>query len=185
MNKKTLNGRAFGRKLMLASTLSAGIIASSCGGNGEPKLKDFKEETIYEATKGTITEVEEVEPGDEYKIIDERLIDKKENSIAIVHTLEGKVDTLSLAKIENNESEQRYGRGLRSVLYYSLAASYFNRRLGNVAPNSSYYKDATAYNKSTGLQNELKSTATSRKVKVPGSSSKGYGSGKSFRSFGG
>lgn len=186
MNKKLINGFAFSRKLMLASAVSASILVASCGEDGSPKIKDAEDKTIFEATKGTVTEVEEVEPGDDYKILDERIIDKRENSIAIVHTLEGTIDTLSLAKIDKGSSESGYQRsGLRSILYYSLAASYFNRNLGNVTPNSSYYKDANAYNKSTGLKNDLKSTATSRKVKVPGASSKGYGSGKSFRSFGG
>ncbi|QLG46452.1 hypothetical protein [Costertonia aggregata] len=186
MNKKSVNGFAFSRKIMLASAVSGCILVSSCGGDGSPRIKDAQDKTVYEATKGTVTEVEEIEPGDDYKIIDERIIDEKEKSIAIVHTLEGTVDTLSLAKIDSGSDEAKYQRsGLRNILYYSLAASYFNRRLGNVTPNSSYYKDATAYNKSTGLKNDLKSTATSRKIKVPGASSKGYGSGKSFRSFGG
>lgn len=186
MNKKLINGLAFSRKIMLASAVSGSLLATSCGGDGSPKLKDAQEKTIYETTKGTITEVEEIEPGDDYKIIDEQIIDKKENSIAIVHTLEGTVDTLSLAKIDKGTEESGYHRsGLRSILFYSLAASYFNRNLGNVTPNSSYYKDATAYNKSTGLKNDLRNTATSRKIKVPGASSKGYGSGRSFRSFGG
>ena len=57
--------------------------------------------------------------------------------------------------------------------------------MNNVSPKQSNYKNASAYNKSTGLKSDLKSSATSRRVSVPGSSSKGYGSGKSFRSFGG
>jgi len=187
MNKKTMSCAVFLRKIMLATVTSGAILTSSCGGDGSPKIKDAVDKTYYEATKGTVTEVEEIEPGDDYKIIDERIIDEKENSIAIVHNLEGTIDTLSLAKIDkgSNEAGYRNRSGLRSILYYSLAASYFNRNLGGVQPNSSYYKDASAYNKSTGLKNDLKSTATSRRVKVPGASSKGYGSGKSFRSFGG
>ncbi|AIY13759.1 MULTISPECIES: hypothetical protein [Cellulophaga] len=188
MNKKMMTGLAFLRKMMLAAVLSSSILVISCGdSDGSPKLKDSEEKTIYETTKGTVTEVEEIEPGDDYKIIDERIIDKKENSIAIVHGLNGQIDTLSLAKIDNGSEENGYRNrsGLRSILYYSLASSFFNRNLSNVSPNSGYYKDASAYNKSTGLKNDLTNSATSRKVRVPGTSSKGYGSGKSFRSFGG
>ncbi len=188
MNKKMMTGLAFSRKLMLTTALSSSILLTSCGDNdGSPRIKDSEEKTIYEATKGTVTEVEEIEPGDDYKIIDERIIDKKENSIAIVHGLDGQIDTLSLAKIDNNSNESSYRNrsGLRSILYYSLASSYFNRNLSNVTPNSSYYKNSTAYNKSTDLKKDLKSSATSRKIRVAGASSKGYGSGRSFRSFGG
>ncbi len=187
MNKKIITGLALTKKIALTSVIAGAIVLQSCGeSDGSPRIKDSKEETIYESTKGVVTEVEEIEPGDDYKIIDERIIEDKEKSIAIVHTLEGKIDTLSLRKLKDDNSSASYRySGLRGILYYSLAASYFNRNLGNVAPNQSNYKNAAAYNKSTGLQNDLKSTATSRKVRVPGSSSTGYGKGKSFRSFGG
>lgn len=187
MNKKTMTGLAFSKKIILASAISSSIALTSCGGDGSPRIKDSQEKTIYESTKGIVTEVEEIEPGDDYKIIDERIIDEKEKSIAIVHGLDGKIDTLSLAKIDNGSQEDGYRNrsGLRSILYYSLASSYFNRNLSNVTPNSSAYKNTSAYNKSTGLKNDLTNSAASRKVRVPGTSSKGYGSGKSFRSFGG
>ena len=186
MKKKSENGFTFYRKIILTSVITSSLIIS-CGDDGTPRIKDSEEKTIYEATKGTVTEVEEIKPGDDYKIIDERIIDEKEKSIAIVHGLNGQIDTLSLAKIDNGSEENGYRNrsGLRSILFYSLASSYFNRNLSGVTPNSNYYKDATAYNKSTGLKNDLKSSASSRKVRVPGASSKGYGSGKSFRSFGG
>ena len=186
MNKKIITGLALTKKITLATAISASVILQSCGeADASPRIKDAQQETIYESTKGVITEVEEVEPGNDYKIIDERIIDEKDKSIAIVHTLEGNVDTLSLRKMKEDNSSYTRHSGLRSILYYSLAASYFNRRLSNVTPNQSNYKNTSAYNKSTGLKNDLRSTATSRRVSVPGTSSRGYGSGKSFRSFGG
>jgi len=185
MNKKIINGLALSKKIAILGVLTGSLMLQSCGGDGSPRLKDSQEETIYESTKGVVTEVEEVEPGEDYKIIDERIIDDKEKSIAIVHTLQGTVDTLSLHKIKEDTSSSYRHSGLRGILYYSLAASYFNRNLGNVTPNASNYKSPAAYNKATALQSDLKSTATSRRVRVPGASSTGYGKGKSFRSFGG
>ncbi|GAB5564019.1 MAG: hypothetical protein Wins2KO_10820 [Winogradskyella sp.] len=186
MNKKIISGLALTKKMTLAAAIAAAITLQSCGEkDGSPRIKDAQEETVYESTQGVITEVEEIEPGNDYKIIDERLIDEKDKSIAIVHTLEGTVDTLSLRKMKEDKSSYSRHSGLRGILYYSLAASYFNRSLRNVTPNQSNYKNATAYNKSSSLKNDLKSTATSRRVSVPGRSSRGYGSGKSFRSFGG
>ena len=68
---------------------------------------------------------------------------------------------------------------------YSLASSFFNRNMANASPNQSYYKNADAFNKSTGLRGDMEKSAVSRKVTMPGSGSKGYGAGKSFRSYGG
>ncbi|WP_296383373.1 hypothetical protein [Winogradskyella sp.] len=185
MNKKIITGLALTKKITLTATVAAVLALQSCAGEDVgPRIKDAKQETVYESTQGVVTEVEEIEPGEDYKIIDERIIDDKEKSIAIVHTLEGTVDTLSLKKLKDDNSSYRHS-GLRGILYYSLAASYFNRSLRNVTPNQSNYKNASAYNKSTGLKNNLRSSATSRRVNVPGASSRGYGSGKSFRSFGG
>lgn len=186
MNKKIITGLALTKKITLMAAITAALSFQSCGDDDpSPRIKDAQEETYYESTKGVVTEVEEVEPGNDYKIIDERIIDNKDQSIAIVHTLEGSVDTLSLRKMKEDESSYSRHSGLRGILYYSLAASYFNRRMSNVSPKQSNYKNASAFNKSSGLKNDLRSSATSRRVSVPGRSSRGYGSGKSFRSFGG
>ncbi len=171
--------------MAIAGIVSATVVVQSCGGDNSPRIVDSKEKTIYESTKGVITEVEEVEPGDQYKIIDERIIDEKEKSIAIVHTLEGTTDTLSLRKMKDGHESSYRHAGLQGILLYSLAGTFFNRNMGSVSPNASNYKSTSAFNKSTGLKNDLRTSATSRRVRVPGASSTGYGKGKSFRSFGG
>jgi len=66
-----------------------------------------------------------------------------------------------------------------------LAFAYLTNRSGAVRPRSGSYANTAAYNKSNGMASSLKSSATPRKVSMPGKSSRGYGSGKSFRSFGG
>ena len=157
----------------------------SCGNGGAPRIKEGTTETILESSKGVITEVEEVEPGDEFLILDEKIIDEKEKSLAIVHRLDGSIDTLSLQKIKKESTSDPSRNALRSVLMYSLAASFFNKNLGNTSPNSAYYKNQAAFNKSTGLKQDLTKTAVSRRVTVPSGASKGYGGGKSFRSHGG
>ena len=99
MKKNFINGLALTKKITLVAAITAALTLQSCGGSdGSPKIKDAQEETVYESTKGIITEVEEVEPGDDFKILDERIIDDKSQSIAIVHNLEGTIDTLSLTK---------------------------------------------------------------------------------------
>lgn len=152
--------------------------------DGAPKLKDASEQTVYVNTKGIETEVNEIEPGDVFKITDERILDSKEASRAIVHNLDNTVDTLSMASMKTESSDPRRS-ALRSTLMGGLAIAYFTNRAGAVAPRSSSYANTSAYNKSNGLTSNLKSSATPKKVSIPGKSSRGYGSGKSFRSFGG
>lgn len=186
MNKNTTNAFVLSRKLA-AGMLVGSLVLSSCSDSGAPHIKDFEEKTIYSSTKGTVTEVEEIEPGNEYKIIDERLIDEKEKSVAIIHTLQGTTDTVSLRKLESKSDTtyRRHYSPLRGLLFYSMARSFFTNNLNNVTPDSRYYKTPEAYNKSTALKGDMQSTASARSVKVPKASSRGYGSGKSFRSFGG
>lgn len=184
MRKNTLSVYSLHKKIVVIGIAAVFTTLQSCGGDGSPKLKDSEQKTILEASKGVITEVEEIAPGNDYKIIDERIIDEKEKSVAIVHKLDGKIDTLSLQKLKS-EGNSTGRSALTGVLAYSLASSYFNRNLANTTPNSSYYKNPEAFSKSTGLKNDLTKSATSRRVSVPGKGSTGYGSGKSFRSHGG
>lgn len=186
MNKNYFNPVVYSKKLMWAAMVSGSILIQSCSSSdGSPRLKEFDEKTIHESTKGTVTEVEEIEPGNEYQIIDERIIDSKEDSYAIIHTLEGTVDTLSLRKLPTEKEESARHSGLNRILMFSLARSYFSNNLSNVTPDSRFYKNDAAFNKSNGLKTDLQNSASTRSVKVPKASSSGYGAGKSFRSFGG
>ncbi len=186
MKKNYVSVSLLSKKILFGTFVAGALILQSCGGDGAPKIKDGVSKTVLESSKGTITEVEEVEPGDDFKILDEKIIDDKTQSTAIVHYLDGKVDTLSLQKLKSDASEGNHTHSaLRGVLMYSLASSFFNRNLANTQPNAGFYKNADAYNKSTNLKSDLDKTATSRRVTSPGSASKGYGTGKSFRSHGG
>lgn len=157
----------------------------SCGGDGSPRIKEGTEETYMETTKGIITEIEEVKPGNDFKIIDEKIIDDKSKSIAIVHNLDGTIDTVGLKKLKDESGSNPRYHSMSNVLMFGLAASYLSRNFANTNPNSSYYKDQNAFNKSNGLKNDLAKSTTTRRVTVPSGASKGYGSGKSFRSSGG
>lgn len=161
-----------------------GLILQSCSsGDGSPKFKDFEEIEVRETNQGVISEIDEIEPGDTYTVIKEEVIDKKADSKAIVHNLNGSTDTLSFAKM--NESGQSTRSGLRPFLMGTLAASFFSRNMGASTLNPSNYKSTDAFNKSKGMRSSMLSSASTRKVKVPGKKSKGYGQSKSFRSFGG
>jgi hypothetical protein len=165
--------------------MSVLLLVSCGGGDGSPRILDGETKTITESTKGVITEVEEVEPGNSYLILDEKIIDDKSQSIAIVHALNGSIDTLSLQKMQKDPEYGASHSGLRNVLMFSLAASVLTRNFGNVRPNSAHYKNGAAFNKSAGLQSDMGKSTRSRTVTSPKAGSKGYGSGKSFRSHGG
>jgi hypothetical protein len=187
MNKKIINALELSKKIAIASAFSSALIFQSCfSDNGEPRIKEYDEKTIYESTKGVITEVEEIEPGNDYRVLDERIIDDKSKSVAIVHALDGSIDTLSITKIASeNRTNTGMHSGLRPILFYTLAASLFRNNLGSVTPDSRYYKNQSTFNKSTSLKSDLQNTASRRTVRTPKASSSGYGKGKSFRSFGG
>ncbi len=161
------------------------VFLQSCS-DGSPHFKDAEEIEVKTTSQGVISEIEEIDPGKTYKVIDETIIDDKAASMAIVHNLDGTTDSLSFAQIEK-EGESSNGRhsSLRPFLMGTLAATYFSRRFGSTTMNTGSYKNQRAYDKSKGLRKNLASTASTRRVKVPGSGSKGYGGSKSFRSFGG
>ena len=171
------------KHIVPATLLCTGLLLQGCS-DGAPHIKDATEQTVYVNTKGVETVLNEVEPGDVFKIVDETILDDKSASRAIVTNLDSTVDTLSMAVLKDDSANPRRS-ALRSTLMGGLAFAYLTNRAGGVAPKSSSYANQSAYKKSSGMSSSLKNSATPRKVSVPGKSSKGYGSGKSFRSFGG
>lgn len=178
----TINRSQVLNSLIIA--LFFGLVLQSCGSDdGSPRFKDVEEIEIKESNQGVISEIDEIEPGDSYTVLNEEVIDNKADSKAIVHNLNGTTDTLSFAQIGDGGSQTR--SGLRPFLMGTLAASFFSRNMGASSLNPSNYKNTDAFNKSKGMRQSMLSSASTRKVKVPGKKSKGYGANKSFRSFGG
>ncbi len=161
-------------------------VVQSCGDSydGSPRFKDADEVEIRESTTGVISEIEEVEPGDNYKVLNEEMIDDKTASMAIVHNLDQTIDTLTFEKLTSSDFGSTRS-GLRTFMLGTLAATYMTRGMGYSSLNKGNYKNQDAFNKSKGIRQNMMASATSRKVSVPGRGSKGYGGKKSFRSFGG
>jgi len=178
----TINRSQISNSFILLLFLS--FILQSCSGDGSPRFKDVEEIEIKESSQGVISEIDEVEPGDTYKVLNEEIIDRKADSKAIVHNLDGTTDTLSFAKMSES-GYQSTRSGLRPFLMGTLAASFFTRNMRSSSLNPSNYKSTDAFNKSKGMRQSMLSNASTRRIKVPGKKSKGYGGSKSFRSFGG
>ncbi len=177
------NESFYGKGALTAAVFCTFLLFQACSSD-EPRLKDASEQTVYITTKGVEALVEEVEPGEIFKIKDENILDSKEASRAIVYNLDQSIDTVSMAALRQDPADPRRS-ALRSTLMGGLAFAYLTNRSGALSPKSGSYVNSKAYNKSNSMTSSLRSSATPRKVSIPGKSSRGYGAGKSFRSFGG
>ncbi len=158
---------------------SVSLIFSSC--SSEP---EYTEETKYELTQGLITEVEEVEK-ELFKITNETSVDKVEDSRIIAAYLDGQRDTFTLeeAKLVDADNPRR-SNSMRGVLMGGMMGYYMGRSLSSPI-NKGAYKTPSAYQKATKTTSTIKQTAKRTTVRRPVNSSKGFGGGKSTRSFGG
>ncbi|TWP24233.1 hypothetical protein ETU08_06425 [Apibacter muscae] len=165
--------------IFIAST----FMLSACKGNSN------EEETIsveeVKPTKGVITEIEEGKDG-EFKIISEKTIANPDESKAIVHYADGKVDTLNSTQVKNEIEKapsSHAGTGfLSGILMYSLMSRFMGGGMNsNFVPNPNAYKTPEAYNQANQTNNEVNRTAT-RTVRTIKNPKSGFGSKSSSTS---
>jgi len=144
---------------------------------------DYVEETLEEPTQGIIVELEETEK-DLFKITNEEIIEKRELSQIIASYMDGTIDTFSIDEVRLSAANDPRRSMLKTAAYAGLFGYMMGRPMGSGVARSAYKSDG-AYNKSTSGRNSLRSTARKTTVKRPSSASKGYGSGKSSKSYGG
>lgn len=143
---------------------------------------DYVEETLEDPTQGIIAKINEVEEN-LFRITDEDIIDKREDSQIIATFLDSSVDTFSLEEITLTEANNPQRSMLRSVAMMGMIGYMAGRPMGSGVTRSAYANDK-AFNKSnTTGRNQLRSTASRKIVKSP--AKKGYGTSKSTRSYGG
>lgn len=151
----------------------------SCGGEG----KDYVESTVEDPTQGIRAEIQEVKQ-DIFKITDEELLPKREDSRIIATFMDGKVDTFTLEEISLTEHNDPSRSAIRAIAFGGLMGYMMGRPMGS-AMNRSAYANDKAYNKSsTSGKTALRNTAARKTVRTPKAKS-GYGSKKSSRSYGG
>jgi len=153
---------------------------SSCGGEG----KDYVEETVEDPTQGIIAEIEEVKT-DIFKINNEEIIEKREDSRIIATFMSGKIDTFTLDEISLKEYNDPVRSGVRTAVYGGLMGYMLGRRMSSPLTRSSYKTDKAYAGSNTTKKSALRSTASKRIVRTPKASKSGYGSRKSTRSYGG
>ena len=163
----------------LTMTASYSMVFTSCSSSVE-----YVNEEKVELTQGLITEVKEMKPG-QFKITDETVVPKKEDSRIIAEYTDTTRDTFTLEEAMLVEHEDGRRRGFNGVLMGGLMGYYMGKSLSSPV-NSSAYASQNAYNKSnTSGKSSLNSTARRTTVKKPVGSKSGYGSSKSTRSYGG
>ena len=165
----------------------------SCG--GAERQEPTGTETTITPTEGMITTVREIEP-DKFKIEDEQVVPKPEDSRIIAKYIDNTIDTLTLAEAqvlaaqdttatgENNNHRRRSG-GLLRAASFGLMGYMMGRSMSSHRPSASAYVDQKTYNRvSNGAGARVNQTAKRTTTSRPSGRS-GYGGGKSTRSYGG
>ncbi len=186
---------------MLRTFFLVGIIACSlaaCDPGSRQPVNTGTEER-WEPTKGIITEVQEVDTND-FRIIDERVVENKADSRIIAHYLDGTTDTMTVEEAKlaageeatetsNTTHQQRHyyggGYGFFGVLRGGLMGYYLGRSM-SVPPSAGVYMDQRTYNRvADNAGKTIQQTARRTTVSRPSKSRSGYGSRRSTRSYGG
>lgn len=143
--------------------------------------EDYIEQTIEDPTQGIRVELKEMEQ-DLYKITDEEILEKREDSQIIVAFMDNTVDTFSIEEVTLEEANDPRRSVFRSVAMAGMFGYMMGRPMSSGVSRSAYANQASYNKSSTSGTSQLRSTASKRTVKTP---SKGFGSGKSTRSYGG
>lgn len=179
------------RQTLIAVGTAGALFLSSCDN------VQYVEEQQVELTKGLITTLEEIEPNN-FKIIDEQVVESKADSRVITQYMDGTIDTLMLndvdpttlaATAEPSDSTGRNHyhrrRSMSGVLMGGLMGYYMGRST-SVPPSASSYRDQNTYNRvNSSAGRTLSNTASRTTVRKPSSGSSGFGGSRSTRSSGG
>lgn len=148
------------------------------GGDSGPEYVD---EEVLEPTQGIVTEVKEIE-SELFKITDETVVPTKEDSRIIAEYMDGARDTFTLDEAQLVDANNPRRSMIRSVVMGGLMGYMMGRSMSTPI-NRNAYANEQSYNKvKSQSDSKLRQTASKRTVKKP---AKGFGSGKSSRSYGG
>ena len=171
--RKPTNNKKLISRLSVGTIVLGGIAISSCGGSSN----DGGQLT---PTQGVITYMEETDTN-KFQITDEVIVDRKSQSKIITTNLDGTIDTMSVGAALRADTTTTRGRSYRRTYYGGMFGYIVGRNMGSPL-NRSSYSNSSAYGRSNTRSSGLKSTSFRPSVSKPTS---GFGSGKSFRSFGG
>lgn len=146
--------------------------------------KDYHEEKFQEPTGGLITHVEQIKDN-EFRITDEETIAAREDSRIIASFNTGEIDTFTLEEVSMTTGESTRTSGMRAIVYGGLMGYMMGKRMSTPTNPKAYANKETHSRVQNKAGKSMASNAKTRTVRKPASSRKGYGSGKSTRSYGG
>ncbi len=141
---------------------------------------EYTESEVLDPTQGVVTEVKEIE-ADLFRITDETIVDKKEDSRIIAEYLDGVRDTFTLDEARLVDADNPRRSRMSGILMGGMMGYMMGKSMSSPVSKGAYAND-NAYRKSQTTTDNLKKTASRRTVRTPKS---GYGSSKSSRSYGG
>lgn len=143
---------------------------------------DYIEETLEDPTQGIIAHIQEVDEN-LFKITDEQLIDQRIDSRIIATYQNNSIDTFTLEQISLTEANDPRRSILRSVAMAGMFGYMMGRPMSSGITRSAYANDNSFNKSNTSGRNQLSSTSKRSVVRKP--VNKGFGSGKSTKSYGG
>jgi len=163
---------------VLALMVSSFLV--SCGGEG----KDYVESTVEDPTQGILAEIKEVKT-DIFKITNEEILPKREDSQIIATFMDGQIDTFTLDEIKLTEYNDPRRSAIRGVAFGGMMGYMAGRAMSSPLSRQSYADDKSFNKSSKTGKSSLRSTATRKTVRTPKAKGSGFGSKKSSRSYGG
>jgi hypothetical protein len=126
--------------------MAAAMAATGCG-SSEP---EWEAVTVQEPTKGVVTRLKEKADG-QYEIVEEKMVERPEDSRIIIQALDGTEKTLTLAEakglvqptdtVQNTQTQHRSHHGLGSTIWYG-AMGYVMGRSMSQPVNPGFYASA-------------------------------------------
>jgi hypothetical protein len=187
MSKKSVKASVLNKKLLAATLLLGLSMVTACSSSGNDETT-MEYDTVEVPTQGVVTNIEETSDG-KFLIAEETIIDNPDSSKAVVSYLDGTKEIIPASQIDSSSNNQRRGGSmLQSILMFSLLRNFMGGGMSSgFQPNASAYKNESAYNKSAGINNQVRQSTSTRTVARPSSSRSGFGSSssRSTRSYGG
>lgn len=152
-------------------------------GGGSSDEQDYIEETLEEPTQGIMVELQEMEK-DMFKITDEEILERREDSQIIANYMDNTSDTFGIEEVKLMSQNDPRRSFIRTAAYAGLFGYMMGRPMSSGVSRAAYASDNSFNKSNTTGQSQLKSTARKTTVRKP-TTSKRYGSGKSTKSYGG
>lgn len=152
--------------------IAVATMLAACGSDNNQNGGDWEQVTVTEPVKGVITTIEETSDG-QFAIVDEQVVENKNDSRIIVKRLSGVTDTLNLDQAKSlvqasdttlvqSQNNNNHNNGMGRVLWWGAMGYMMGRGFGSPIQSNVYRSGATAFQSGSNASTELKKTAVTR-----------------------